>query len=133
MPVSEALLAAQARLYLGDPYSDAIGLPAVSRLHTLVALLRLALFRVFFGVYFVLGTSDAAPSPSCFARLGAAVHSRVIRVVYRAIMRRSFAALVSSVRASQPACRFGKSLDGSSGRVPIPDPTPPSSIATKYV
>ena len=128
VPISESLLAAQARLYLGRDYSDAIGLPAVSTLHTIVALLRLAMFRAFFGLYFLFGGSPA--SPSRLARLGAVVHSRCIRVVYRAVMRRSFAALVSGVRAQQPGCRFGKSVLDAPGGVPAAPRTPPSSAVT---
>ena len=124
MPVSEAVLAAQARLYLGTSYSDAIGLPSVTWVQTLIALVRLAIFRCLFAPYFLLGAAAEAPgdaagkaagesisASSRIVRVGAVFHARVIRLIYHFLMRRSFAALVRRVRASQPACRFGKSLD----------------------
>jgi len=109
MPVNESLLAAQARLYLGQPYGDAIGLPAVAWYHTALALVRLSVFRLFYLPYFLFhGRGEAT---SLLGRAGAALHGHVVRVAYRVVMRRSFAALVHSVRARQPACRFGKCLD----------------------
>ena len=111
VPVSEALLAAQARLYLGRAYSDAIGLPRVSTLHTLAALLRLLAFRALFWPYFLLGALGEASgaSSSRLARTAAMLHSRVIRLAYHGLMARSFASLVHRVRVKQPSCRFGKS------------------------
>ena len=112
LPVNEALLSAQARLYLGHTYSDAIGLPTVAWYHTLLALVRMMVFRIFYAPYFLLHDRQ---STSRLRRLGAEIHNRVVRVAYRCVMRRSFAALVSSVRARQPSCRFGKSVDGKFG------------------
>ena len=133
VPVSEAVLAAQARLYLGTSYSDAIGLPSVTWLQTLIAITRLAFFRVLFAPYFLLGADAAADASGAAAAaasgkaaastaassriaraaavMGAVLHARVIRLIYHFLMRRSFASLVHRVRVSQPACRFGKSLD----------------------
>lgn len=112
IPVSERLLSAQARLYLGHEYSDAIGLPRVSWYHTFLAFSRMLVFRCFFCLYF------------CFQKprgVGATIHSYGIRPLYRAFMRRSFTALVNDVRARQPLCRFGKCLDATA--VPQVPPT----------
>lgn len=108
IPVSQAVLAAQARLYLGRSYADAIGLPPVTWAHTLLALTRLAMLRLVFGPYFLLAAVDETRPSSRLARVCALMHTKIIRVIYDAVFRRSFAALVDRVRASQPACRFGR-------------------------
>ena len=105
--VPEAVLAAQARLFLGHAYADAIGLPRAAWYHTAIALIRLAVFRAFFWPYMLPRDYDEATW--ALGRLAALVHANIVRVAYRCLMRRSFTALVRDVRARQPACRFGKS------------------------
>lgn len=109
LPVSEALLASQARLYLGDEYAHSIGLPPVAWYHTLLSVCRLLVFRTCYAPYFLLhGWDEARSSRTGF--VGATLHAYVVRPVYRLVMRRSFAALVKDVRARQPGCRFAEKL-----------------------
>ena len=109
LPVSEALLASQARLYLSDEYAHSIGLPPVAWYHTLLSVCRLLVFRTCYAPYFLLhGWDEARSSRTGF--VGATLHAYVVRPVYRLVMRRSFAALVKDVRARQPGCRFAEKL-----------------------
>ena len=108
LPVSVPLLSAQARLYLGHEYADAIGLPRATWLHTLLAVCRLLVFRAFYAPYFLLPARGAR---SGLGAIGAAFHSLAVRAVYHCVMRTTFAALVKGVRARQPTCRFGNSVN----------------------